>query len=331
MIYSADPTLYGSVFRPVCFELTEVDAPEGLDVRILDMSFRELGAKRFYAQGGLTIDVGPYMRALLAPEPIVSKGHGCHKVPERVAEALLAIGDVTSGCMSMGGTDDTPVGAIGSAAPVRVSIRPGERDEIPLIPREGTTAPKITFTHGGVLHTDLSLGGAPYVTSPLAVVVDVDTVLAAWRRLTGAAYDALAEFTVEVCSEEARIYTLDHYGSGGVRLAWLNRFGGVDYHTFPTVRQTLFEGSRTRVATINGFRTLATAAAQSTRLVSAPCSEGESMWLSEIFSSPVVWRIAGTAFERVEVSAGRVETSPLKPTVVELTIEEPTASVSRKL
>lgn len=331
MIFSTSPTLYGSAFRPALYTIDELDAPGGVDIEICDLSEAVLGTKRIYAAGSASINAAPYVRAQIAPVPVVSLGHGCHKVYERVGKCIIRVeGEYGPAASLFGGVDDTPVGRLGSAAPSHTSIRPGERDELPIIPTGGTTAPTITFRRGESTFTDTSLGSVQ-LSTPMTVVVDADTVLAAWTRMTGAPGSELSEFTVTVASGNSRTYTLDHHGSGGQRLAWVNRYGGIDYHTFPTARQVRSAGSRTRIATADGFRTVATSAARSTRLASAPCTSAEAEWLSELFSSPAVWTVRGGGVERVEVSAGEVVATPLQPAVVEVTLESASTPVSRKL
>ncbi len=123
---------------------------------------------------------------------------------------------------------------------------------------------------------------------------------------------------------------MDRTSKEGRRLAWLNRFGAGDYHTFPVVAETRVSGERTRIFTRDGYRTVATDAAASEIVLSEPCDAATAMWLAGIFSSPAVWRITGPEFERVEVSGGEVRSSPLQPQTVRVEVLPAGKSVSRK-
>jgi hypothetical protein len=174
----------------------------------------------------------------------------------------------------------------------------------------------------------------------ITAVIDTGDVFARYQTLTGGAADELTEFTVRLRLEQAgytarrveRRYVIDRARRSGRRLAWVNRFGVIDYYTFPVVDKFRSAGSRTRVVTADGYRTVATSGAQSIGLLSEPCGAVEAEWLSEIFSSPAVWMIdwAG-GFEKVEVEAGEVVSTPLRPTVVSVVVAPGEPPVSRKL
>jgi hypothetical protein len=203
---------------------------------------------------------------------------------------------------------------------------------------EDRVTPVITFRRGGVTHTDTSMGERN-AEGILAAVVDVDAVCQAFSRQTGAAADELADFTVRLRLEQQgfvgrvleRRYIIDRGVGGGRRLAWLNRFGAVDYHTFPIVEEFRSGGSRTRIETPAGYRTTATVAQQSVKLLSEPCDTQAAEWLSEVFSSPAVWMVDGGSCERVEVAAGEVVCSPLEPAIVSVVVSPATINVSREL
>lgn len=114
------------------------------------------------------------------------------------------------------------------------------------------------------------------------------------------------------------------------RLAWVNRYGAIDYCTFPCVAGGRIEGRRGTIYTSDGYRTVATASETTETLLSAPCDAATVGWLSEIFSSPSVWIVNGTEYTRVEVAGGSAEYSPAYPGVVSLTVGPAERAVSRR-
>jgi hypothetical protein len=236
-----------------------------------------------------------------------------------------------------GGTEDTPIHTLLSAAPQIVKIAPGERDEMSILVEDGVYV-EIAFRHGDYAYFDRT---DRLITTGMAVgVVDVDAVCATFTRRTGAPATEMGEFEVRLRSDKmdskiiriTRNYVIDRENKGagfGRRLAWINRFGAVDYCTFPTVSRYRAGGGRTTVVTNNGLRTVGTSAGQSIDLMSEPCSPLVAEWLAGIFSSPAVWTVDKGDWERVEVKAGEVVCEASKPAVVCVTIAPSVQNVSR--
>lgn len=333
------PRRYGSAFRPACFTLADVGAPGGVDISIsVPGSPAPLGVKRIYSSDTATVNVAPYARRLLAPVPLCGLVAGMHAAAGRTATCFISAPGYSSPSVALcGGREDAFSNYLLSAAPSRVVIAPGERDEMPIISEDWVSG-EITFRRGATTYTDNSLGQRS-AEGIVAAVVDADAVGRSFSSLTGLAAGELTEFTVRLRLSQPgftgrvveRHYRVDRTVRSGRRLAWLNRYGAVDYHTFPVVGEVRSGGGRTRIETPAGFRTVATGAKQSARLLSAPCDASTAAWLSEIFSSPAVWAIDGGDYERVEVAAGEVVCSPLEPTIVSVTVSPAVPDVSRKL
>lgn len=331
------PARYGSAFRPACFTLAGVQAPQGVDIEIRSVAGNALlGVKRIYSAEGASVNVSPYVRRLLDPVPMCDRAAGIHLGTARAASCYLsAPGFVSNAVMLCGGTEDAGANVLLSAAPPVVRIAPGEKDEMGII-SEGRVSQVITFRRGNTAYTEQT--GQRNADGSLTAVVDVDDVCRIYASRTGAGADELSEFTVRLRLEQAgfegrvveRKYVIDRSVRTGRRLAWINRYGAVDYHTFPVAEEFRSEGSRIRVETISGYRTVATAARQSLKLLSEPCDAASAEWLSEVFSSPAVWMAGGAGLEKVEVAAGEVVCSPLQPTIVSVVISPSVPNVSRK-
>jgi hypothetical protein len=372
----------------------------GIDVGIFspDAAGR-LGVKRFYPTATTTrtptdshtdshtdsqtdhptttrVDVAPYVRRLFAPTPMCGHPPGLHEATGRVVRCGIEVAGRVSPTVPLClGTDDAPVDTILSAAPARVAIRPGERDELSVVTGGGGVTATFVFPEGAgsrVHYLPAAEGMATMVVSP-------EDAAKQFAALTGRPAAELRQFAVELTLTGAaaggdsgatdpgsaaidsgrrnlrRDYLLEPTLREGVRLAWVNRFGAVDYHTFPAATERRVAGSRLRILSEGGYRTVATAAAVSETLVGEPCDAATAQWLAEIHSSPAVWRVGYAAdigegglesaaaglfesvdegvddFERVEAAGGEVRTSPLHPGSVTVTISPATNNVSRKL
>ncbi len=333
------PAAYQSMFRPACFTLEDMQAAGGVDVAIhAAQTIEPLGVKRLYSATSAVVNVSPYVRRLWKPEPMVDLGAGIHPAPGRHVVCWIECGTMTSRSVVLcGGTVDADWNWLLSAAPASVRIAPGERDEMSIL-SEDWVSPVVTFRRGNVTYTDNSMGQRS-AEGMMTAVVDVDAVARRFSAMTGAPSAELDEFTVRLKIEQAgfvnrlveRHYVVDRAERPSRRLAWVNRFGAIDYHTFPLAAEFRSRGGRTRVETSGGRRTAATSAVQSLKLTSEPCGAADAEWLSEIFSSPAVWMVEGASFSEVEVEAGEVVCSPLQPTVVEVVVSPVEAGFSRKL
>jgi hypothetical protein len=336
------PKAYQSMFRPACFTLEELQPSGGVDIEISAVGRHEpLGVKRLYPAATdttATINVAPYARRLFNPAPMCGSEAGIYPAAGRHATCFVSGGGATSRSVTLcGGTQDAEWNRLLSAAPAAVRIAPDERDEMSVI-SEDWIGPVVTFDRGGVSYTDTSMGRCN-AEGVVTAVIDAAAVAQRFRSLTGGATSELTGFTVRLKLDQPgftarmieRKYIVDRTPRAGRRLAWVNRYGVIDYHTFPACEEFRSTGARTRVETSAGPRTVATRAVQSLKLISEPCGAVEAEWLSELFSSPAVWMIYGTDFEKVEVDSGKVVCSPLQPTVVSVVVSPAVGALSRKI
>ncbi len=340
MNVTTNPKLFGSAFRPACYGLAGVQPPAagGVDIEIRSYGTDEvLGVKRLYTSGTASINVAPYARRFLSPRPMCDRAQGLFIAPDRAYFCyLVSEGFISDPVALCAGVEDAPTDVIASLAPADVRIAPGEKDEIPILSGDWIT-PEIIFHRAGTTYTDTSMGRRN-VLGMVAAVIDPEAVCGIYAARTGGAASELTEFSVRLRLSASgfeneiveRRYTIDRTARTGRRLAWINRFGAIDYYTFPQAAEFRSTGSRSSVETPAGRLTVGTDARQSLKLLSEPCDAVTAGWLSEIFSSPEVWMVEGASFEKVDIADGGVVASPLKPSVVEVVVSPRAAGVSRK-
>jgi hypothetical protein len=335
MIISGYPMAYQSAFRPARFVLTDVEAPEGLDVEILPATGSEvLGVKRIWGQGEFAVNVAPYVRSLLSPLPLCDKAMGVNTDRKRYAICRVSAAGVTSDVAYLtAGTVDAPTDVILSAAPDRLTIRKGEKDEITVITTGGGVTPSIIFPYGGLEYSDnIYLGNSS--TGMHTFVVDEAMVASRFAGTTGLARENMREFIVMLSSGDIQIkrrYVVDATPHRGRRLAWVNRYGAIDYYTFPDTDSRTLSGGRGRILSSAGWSTVATKAEDWTSLTS-DYEEGATLeWLAEILSSPRVWIVEGNKSIEVDVADGSVLFDPTLPGNMTLKVRPSAVVVSRKL
>ncbi len=344
--------------------------PAGIDVHILTpTSPTPLGVKHVFAPkigstyGSVTVNASPYARTLLAIEPLCGLPAGPVSAASRLApcQVFAPSENVGTAIVSLtGGAVDAPQNEILSDGPSVVAIAAGEKDEISVI-TPTRVVPEVVFSVDGVMHTDRSMAEISS-KGMITVVVDAADVIARAAAAVGSGSGSgsgagagsgaaiggspIDEFTVRLrlvssSGIETRLerrYLLrktSHSTAGiaaisGRRVAWVNRYGAVDYYTFPVVSAVRHSGRTTTIDTPVGLRTTGTANARTQTLVSEPVDDSRAEWLAEILSSSAVWAVDGSNFERVKVSGGHVATSPMKPTHVKIDISPATTNPSRK-
>lgn len=336
------PPYYGSVFRQPVFKFGDTIMPNGVDFSInVQGTDNSVSVKRIYTMGSASVNVAPYVRGKFLIKPVHGGGLGITTAPERVVRCNISTTGLTTATVPLTcGTEDPTLRSILSAAPATVVIRPGESDEIAIVTGESyAVKPFVEFTHGGqkVTYEGLSQITTSDMVLTLVGMAKMDQL---FLKMTGVSPGEFDKFTVSIRIRNnadgtetyvRRNYKVDRNSFGGRRLAWINRYGTVDYYTFPEVRETKFGGSRTRIETPEGYRTIATDTGRTETLDSGPCDDRTAEWLSEIFSSPTVWKIVDGVCEQVEASGGTVECAPENPAKVTVKIESAERTPSRKL
>jgi hypothetical protein len=333
------PVAYQSAFRPALFVLDEVDAPHGLDVSVLSaLGGEALGVKRIYGQGEFAVNIAPYARALLSPQPLCNRSIGLSADHERLAGCRVSTDGLTSDVVYLtAGTCDAPVGSILSAAPDTLIIRTGEKDEISVTTGGGSVKPIISTTHNG---TEYSSEIFPIVTSSgmLTFVVDETVIAGQFAAITGLGENDMKEFTVilrlVMSGDEVslrRHYIVDRTPHRGKRLAWVNRYGAVDYYTFPDTASRTLSGGRGRILSAAGWNAATTETEKWITLTSDYEQDPTLEWLAEILSSPRVWMIEGSVATKVDVADGAVSLDPTRPGNITVKVRPSAVAVSRKL
>ncbi len=358
MYVISTPAPYGSIFRSPVFRFGDATSASGIDfsVNVSGVS-NTVNTKRLYPSGTASVNAAPYLRGQLRIEPLTAYSMNIGFVNSRIARCRVTADGIASPQVPLtGGTEDATPFKVLSAAPEKSVLRPGECDEIAFITGAGyVVKPFVSMRYGNALSTYSGLmpvTGDGVIAMPV-VMSEVDKL---FTQTTGKAAENLVEFTVSLRITPSgggsdlylqRFYKVDRNSVGGVRLAWVNRYGSVDYHTFPESRGVVFEGNRTRIQTPDGPRTVATAAKCTETFASGPCDPATAEWLAEIFSSPAVWKVsegvsggsggsgssgngALNTFERIEIAGGKVECPPEKPSKIVVQIAPETSTPSRK-
>lgn len=94
----------------------------------------------------------------------------------------------------------------------------------------------------------------------------------------------------------------------GVRIAWWNRRGGIDYYTFRSDLDKSYTTERTKIKTAEGWRTVSSEVEDERNISSGGLPGFMLEWLGEIVSAPKVWLIDGDQAIPIDITSDVITT-----------------------
>ncbi len=306
-------------FAEAVYTVTGADPAAELDAEVSDGA-SVLATKRLHGADSYRVNIAYAVQGLLAVAPATSQECGIYTPEGRTARASLRIGTLTAPLQTFSASTAVLTGLQKlSDAPEIVPIRWGENDEIPFAAPEGRLSARITLGGNDTLAIDCPEveGGSLH-----CFVLATDDLL--WH-IAGAGKKPADFARIEVALSldgEAflyQVYTIEE-PCEGVRLAWLNPYGSVDYHTFPVVVKEEMAAGKSSVLTPAGYKT-ARAATTCTLTVTSDYEPTPTLrWLAQAASSPRAWIVAAGARMPVGIDAAKVTTRSEALARVELTL-----------
>lgn len=288
------PTNYSSIFADNIYRFTGVDAATPTEILFYANGVR-VGARRYV--GREVIETSP--KALLARviAPLPKAGEKCEfvRTDNRIVSFQVGYDDegVKLSPAVKFTASRTPLQPLKIAGPKEQwrTISPGEFDEVALI------APA-----SALLEAFCEVAGVASV--PLANLRTAEEG-GVWL-LTVVADQILAmvgereEVTLAVRMsgvEVARIhYTIVPAQRGDVRLAWLNEWGSISYHTFHNSDVEQMVTSRNECRTAQGIQLLSLEGWRTLALSSGYLPEGEMEIVGGVVTAPKVWMVEESGF-----------------------------------
>lgn len=305
------PAAGGGVGRGVVYRVSGCAADEATEVEVSGRTDTDegsvLGVKVLYGETEYRVDVAGYVRGLFAAEPRYRAQTGWAECTGYAVWVRIRVGEaVSEWCPLLAGTRDAGAGGLLSGGPRVRRLAPGEWDEC--VWRKGAerVAARLRLRGKGVDDCVLEAGSRTDGGAAVLLAVNRDDV-AARAAAAGRKMEEFAWLDVEMAegaeTEEGagadgmavvRRYRLERRRPEGVRLGWVNEFGGMDYYTFAgCVREELRIGKE-RAATAAGVRVTSSRAVRSMTLVSR-CQTPEGMrWLASLAGARRVWMLLGT-------------------------------------
>ena len=297
MILTSSPADFASAYKDNYFSFEEVDPSEPVEVLFYDESEEVVGVRRFAGLESLATSPKAFLLRRLSPEPV--ENSACLFVLPDSRTTSLAVeynygDDMTPAILFTSAHHDCePNSPMGDKEQWR-TISAGECDEM-----------AFSLDEGGFVRASLVVGGTPraligaYTAPKKCVALFVLNVNYLLSR--GLVPEGCKEFDVEF-SIGGEPSTTIHYRlrtshPSDVRLAWLNEWGGVSYHTFHSPVGERLRTERKVCETPSGSVVLGVESWIESALDSGMLAEGESHHLAELLTSPRVWRKGAEGFE----------------------------------
>lgn len=327
------PGRFASAYAPAVYVVGGLAAGETADVEIVaPQQNRVLGVKRFYGEPSVAVNCAGYAARLLDVRPAVppAAGMALAMQPSRTATVTIRIGSQSAApAILTGGRRDAQVGALLSGAPQQALLSPGEWDELSVVTDGGTVTAAVTARtqRGDYTLFSGTLAGQSGVCT---LTVDGGRVEAALeeRGVPRAEWGTVvARVAADGAEPVSRTYRMAAERTRGVRLCWVNEYGGVDYYTFALERERRYACDRSRIRTAGGWRTVGMEAQRSRVLLSEYVPRQCAEWLAGILASPRVWTADAAGVREADVVSDSVEVSGVEMCAVAVEIraakEEP--------
>lgn len=293
MRLSSYPADYSSAFGDnlFCFEDADPTSPVEISFFSDGSTATLLGTKRFLGRSEFAADISNFLRRTLFPAPTFSPISRLVYPAERNVAAYASWGD---------GYRSATIPFVASTEPIVVPCPIGgegyqsrrigrsEYDEVTFsAPADSSVKVRLTFPDGQTLSSGVATGSRGGIW---CFVLNVDTLLG---MINNGSQQSGVQVVVSV--EEEVVVTVDYTfverGEKAVRLAWLAPCGAIHYHTFPTIVAERWCADRHSVdSSAEGLVTLSAEGWREVELLSGHVSEQEAERLSELLSSPFVWR-----------------------------------------
>ena len=313
MEFLRSPEPYSPAFGEVLYAVSLDESEAGAEVSIFNSTVTEkIGIKKAPEAPEFILNVSDYLRSQVMITPFPVQPCGIIDAGERTFYSCIAHENRVSTQAHTAGI--VPVGTNEPmCAPGGRALAENEQDEITWVAGTGSVFARACFAVGGKEPVEIHLGRAEVTASRMLALIVNGSDLA--RRLSqqGRVWDDFARFTVELHFDYKKIAAFDYRilpkNPRKTRLAWWNRHGGIDLHSFEsTLENRLFEKGLGRVEKI--LRTACTTKAQALRL-------------SEIPGAPRAWIVEGDAVRPVRVCREKAfPVDDLEKTALEIRVTE---------
>lgn len=324
MIEIINPEGHLGVERALFYQLKGLNPTQSYEVEVYsDQSKELLGVKRVVRSESSRINVANYFKGEVGAEPklwepfrpTVAEGRFTYCYIEVEGEASTP---VLISC-GVGGAEGDKVLLMGRNT-LQGELSVGEFVELSLLmPSSEKLLLKLRGERKNGTSVEHTLPNYYATKGVNALLVDHNKAV---ELLGGGEFERVSVSVEGESFSLEQSFKLVNRAEGAVRLCWINQLGGIDYYTFLPQQRALLQPTGKSV-NIDGVTThLSQGIAQKRSLCSNYERREVVEWLSEILSSPSVWRVeesgSETTFLPVVVEGKGVEMEQGRPSLLKL-------------
>lgn len=276
------PTPYSSVKESLFFEIDR-SADSVAEVAVngylkqLPANTYKVNAAQFYREDFTIVPVdGGFDSAMRVFDGM---DHG------RVVDAYITVDGVDSDSVPVICADRRPAENRFMSDLRRRAVMPGQIDELPVY---ATTPAVVAY-------------GPVQVSVPAGISF-------VGLRIPG---DAPARFAVELRTPEGGVLDRVDYEiepSDGVRIAWINAYGAIDYWNFTTRRKSATKITREKIYTESGYTPTSMQSDTTQTVISRPLPEAQTQALCQVFVAEEAWLIGDGESCSIDITSESVTT-----------------------
>lgn len=328
MIISTIPEQYTGAFQKVIFTIEQALPENIIEVEILGQDGETLGIKRFSGQNKYNVNAGRYAATKIFTKPVYERKTGfINTAASRITEICIKANDIKindetgeetlintieSDKVKISGAAECPVSEnVLSGNQSAVTIEENQWDEIPFIAGSQEITAKLTI-NGKTGKIIITVENEEIKEGETGIFL-LDT--GQLRELAGIQNtEDIRQIELEIYDGQnsraiiKRKYIIEPGNSGNsVRIAWLNRYGAIDYYTFKAVRAQKVTADKRRVYGTTGYIVTDSKTEKTINAASEPVTKEIFEWISGIVASPKVWIADKGQFTPIDVTTQSVE------------------------
>lgn len=269
------PAPYSSVLKPVLFQFSRTST--------FDILIRINNYLKQLPRGADRVDVSQYYKQEFNILPITApRSNATFTLYDgiehaRVTEAMISIDEAVSKAVPLLWSMQDPMPDYIMSPLVRRVIARGEVDEIPVY----LTGP----------------AQLAYGTERIALPAGISFVTFRVPQ------NAPEQFQVVLQYPDGEVLDTIRYelGAPGVRLAWINVYGAVDFWNFPVIRKSETKVKREKIYTAEGYLPTQTDAETIHTVISQHLPKASAEAVGHILRSDRAWRVNGTALQPIDI------------------------------
>ncbi|MCC8087937.1 MAG: hypothetical protein LIO79_01525 [Rikenellaceae bacterium] len=291
-----NPTEFSPALQSVYYTAIPEQGDEGpYFFEISDGSGTVAGAKTFDKDDTFLINVSAYLKSGIDVAPAPTQQSTIICLPDRTLNSNIIYNGASYSTVHLMGNFFTSDDGLMSEQLTARSIYYGDQDEITFLSDAGEITAEIIIQGTGKKFFLQSL----QITdkSPVTVIINCDDLkefIEPYRYRYG---EKFPSFTLSIKNEEEQLFRITYHilRFPGIRVCWWNRYGAVDFFTFPilTEKRTVKKGNKTGLNFTAGFSSL---------------TEEVNNLAAGILSSPQIWLTSGDEFIPVSVVSDSIIT-----------------------